>query len=277
VSGSQEALSLIAAGRPKLPSQKRHTDKKTKNHILLATAARRYDGVTLIQRFSLQEMIFNVAGLANIIWFMSNLPSCEDIRAQFTSTYHETSVEDHQGSNPDERADVQQLPRMTMKENELLDKLNQCVHRQRLSISLLHRHGAHSKCFIVAFLTVGIVSPFSLLFSSARNVKEMLDISGYQLLARIVRKHHWHVFLASTYYHLRLRLTDFTRTLDENLLSLMFNFVGLRRSRPQPHTKTSVSRLVRTPASRETLRSGENEKVSFAIALPPKWLSHSVS
>ena len=35
--------------------------------------------------------------------------------------------------------------------------------------------------------------------NNARNVKELLDVSGYQLLARIIRKHRW--------------------TLDETLLS----------------------------------------------------------
>ena len=49
-----------------------------------------------------------------------------------------------------------------------------------------------------------------LLMHNSRNVKEMLDISGYELLSRIIRRHNW--------------------ALDETLLALLFNFVGLQKS-----------------------------------------------
>ncbi len=90
------------------------------------------------------------------------------------------------------------------------------------------------------------------MLNNARNVKELLDVSGYQLLARIIRKHRW--------------------TLDETLLSLMFNFVGLRKSRPQsmPYSSASAqahsSSRMRAPlSSRSVPQFDDDAKVSSSL------------
>jgi hypothetical protein len=82
----------------------------------------------------------------------------------------------------------------------------------------------------------------------------MLDISGYQLLARIIRKHKW--------------------TLDETLLSLMFNFVGLRKSRPQSLSYAAAGqtssrlRVAPFPSPRFAPQQSDDDKVTRPSHVP---------
>ncbi|ELR13959.1 Beige/BEACH domain containing protein [Acanthamoeba castellanii str. Neff] len=257
-SASSASTAGAGAGAGVGASPQKRSGKKTKNHILLANIAHHHDGVALRKRLSIQEMIFNIGGVTNLLWFLSTLPSRHDVLARFVAAAKkresaaDTSASSAASSSESEgeaaaaaqpaagrsRVNREELPN----EEELLSALpeaerlaykiqiKECVERQRQAIRLLH----------------------SLLLNNARNVKELLDVSGYQLLARIIRKHRW--------------------TLDETLLSLMFNFVGLRKSRPQslPYSSASAqahsSSRMRAPlSSRSVPQFDDDSKVGSSL------------
>ncbi len=122
--------------------------RRGKSKILLANIAHPNENACVRRRSSVQDIIFNIGGISNILWFMTLLHSQEDILKQHSS---QCLASDYKNN-------------LAMKL-----KLKACVDRQRHSIRLLH----------------------GLLINNTRNVKEMIDVGGYQLLARIIWKHHW--------------------------------------------------------------------------------------
>jgi hypothetical protein len=164
---SASSASTAGAGAGVGASPQKRSGKKTKNHILLANIAHHHDGVALRKRLSIQEMIFNIGGVTNLLWFLSTLPSRHDVLARFVAAAKkresaaDTSASSAASSSESEgeaaaaaqpaagrsRVNREELPN----EEELLSALpeaerlaykiqiKECVERQRQAIRLLHR------------------------------------------------------------------------------------------------------------------------------------------
>ena len=163
---ASSASSASGAGAGVGASPQKRAGKKTKNHILLANIAHHHDGVAMRKRLSIQEMVFNIGGVTNLLWFLSTLPSRHDVLARFIAAAKQresaadTSASSAASSSESEgeaaaaqreagrsRVNREELPN----EEELLSALpeaerlaykiqiKECVERQRQAIRLLHR------------------------------------------------------------------------------------------------------------------------------------------
>jgi hypothetical protein len=167
---------------------------KSKNSkLLLANAVYPNEAVERRKRLGVQDIIFDMGGLANVIWFMTQLPTQGSVVKSLKESFMAIADE--------ERATLTAKQKIMIKE---------AIEKQRQSIRLIH----------------------ALLAYNARNVKEMKDINGYQLIARIIQKRHWN--------------------LDEHLLALLFHLVGIRKTRTVPNlTSTTQMLSAQTAAARQ--------------------------
>ena len=222
------------SGVSQLPPSPRKggTPRKPESKTLAPSMAHKNSLVKRRMRLGVPDLIFNLGGLSNIIWFFAMLLvshkddidalalfSKEDRQEEREKKKERLERENEEGkeklkeTETAKEKDVQTTTTTTTTTSTDASEQSETLEEggddeedesERRREEIEHSQDTIEKQrHAVRLLNV-------LLMHNSRNVKEMLDISGYELLSRIIRRHNW--------------------ALDETLLALLFNFVGLQKS-----------------------------------------------